>query len=98
MLSASSSTRKAFEALKYRIDQEVLFQKEAFRLLGSLDTILTAATATQRHSAAALGGVGGWTGVLPSGPGAALEEPSVLGVGGSSEHRTAVHVVPNQTH
>lgn len=58
MLSASSSTRKAFEALKYRIDQEVLFQKEAFRLLGSLDTILTAATATQRHSAAALGGVG----------------------------------------
>ena len=54
-LSMSDITKKRFTALKYRIDQEVLFQKEAFKLLGSLDTILTAATATQRHSAAVLG-------------------------------------------
>ena len=103
MLSASETTRRRFAALKHRIDQEVLFQKEAFKLLGSLDTILTAATATQRHSALAMGG--GRTGihVQPPGQGAAVDKasyeeglPSVLGVGElSDQHRT---VTPNQTH
>ena len=42
-----------FNVLKVKIDREAQFQRHAFELLGSLDTILTASTAVQRHQVAA---------------------------------------------
>lgn len=53
-LPQSPPTRALFRVLKVKLDREVQFQKGAFRLLGMLDTILTAATATQRQQTAAV--------------------------------------------
>ena len=41
-----------FRVLKVKIDREVQFQRRAFELLGTLDTILTASMATERQKAA----------------------------------------------
>lgn len=38
--------------LRVKVDREVQFQRHAFELLGTLDTLLTASTATQRHQVA----------------------------------------------
>lgn len=49
MLAASKGTQALFRVLKVKIDREVQFQKQAFELLGTLDTILTASMATDRQ-------------------------------------------------
>ena len=53
VLSTSKGVQALFRVLKVKIDREVQFQKRAFELLGTLDTILTAAMATERHKAIA---------------------------------------------
>ena len=53
VLSTSKGVQALFRVLKVKIDREVQFQKRAFELLGTLDTILTAAMATERHRAIA---------------------------------------------
>lgn len=45
MLSQSKPTMALFRVLKVKVDREVEFQKHAFQLLGSINTLLTAATA-----------------------------------------------------
>lgn len=40
----SKMTRAMFSVLKLKVDHEIQFQKRAFALLGSLDTLLTAAS------------------------------------------------------
>ena len=53
VLSTSKGVQALFRVLKVKIDREVQFQKRAFELLGTLDTILTAAMATERQKAIA---------------------------------------------
>lgn len=50
MLSQSESTRTLFKVLKVKVDREVQFQKHAFQLLGSINTLLTAANITPHHT------------------------------------------------
>ena len=57
-----------FNVLKVKIDREAQFQRHAFELMGSLDTLLTASTAVQRHQIAP-------TSQLP------LEEPATTTTG-----------------
>lgn len=52
VLSSSKGTQAMFRVLKVKIDREVQFQRRAFELLGTLDTILTASMATERQKAA----------------------------------------------
>ena len=49
VLSVSKGTQTLFRVLKVKIDRELQFQKRAFELLGTLDTILTASMATDRQ-------------------------------------------------
>lgn len=49
VLSSSKGTQALFRVLKVKIDREVQFQKHAFELLGTLDTILTASMTTERQ-------------------------------------------------
>lgn len=51
-LPESPPTRALFNVLRVKVDREVQFQRHAFELLGTLDTLLTASTATQRHQVA----------------------------------------------
>ena len=53
VLSTSKGVQALFRVLKVKIDREVQFQKRAFELLGTLDTILTASMATERRKAIA---------------------------------------------
>ena len=48
-MSTSKGIQALFRVLKVKIDREVQFQKRAFELLGTLDTILTASMATERQ-------------------------------------------------
>ncbi len=43
-LSQSKTTKTLFRVLKVKVDREVQFQKHAFQLLGSINTLLTVAT------------------------------------------------------
>ena len=52
-LPESPPTRAMFNVLKVKVDRETQFQRHAFELLGTLDTLLTASTAIQRHQVAA---------------------------------------------
>ena len=49
VLSSSKGTQAMFRVLKVKIDREVQFQRHAFELLGTLDTILTASLAVERQ-------------------------------------------------
>lgn len=53
MLSHSKTVAALFHVIKVKVDREVEFQKQAFQLLGTLDTILTVTMATQRQQTAA---------------------------------------------
>ncbi len=53
MLSYSKPIAALFHIIKVKVDREVEFQKQAFQLLGTLDTILTASMAMQRQQFAA---------------------------------------------
>ncbi|XP_064390591.1 U3 small nucleolar RNA-associated protein 15 homolog [Halichondria panicea] len=53
MLSHSKTVLALFHVIKVKVDREVEFQKQAFQLLGTLDTILTATMATHRQQTAA---------------------------------------------
>lgn len=50
MLYESKKTEALFRLLKVKVEREVEFQKQAFQLLGCLDTLLTASiTQTVKH-------------------------------------------------
>ena len=49
MLAQSKTTMALFKVLKVKVDREVQFQKHAFQLLGSIDTLLTAASVSIPH-------------------------------------------------
>ncbi len=53
MLSQSKTVLALFHVIKVKVDREIEFQKQAFQLLGTLDTILTATMATHRQQTAA---------------------------------------------
>lgn len=46
-LSESKKTQALFRLLKVKVEREVEFQKQAFQLLGCLNTLLTAASRTR---------------------------------------------------
>lgn len=52
MLSHSKTVLALFHVIKVKVDREVQFQKHAFQLLGTLDTLLTVSMATHRQQAA----------------------------------------------
>ena len=47
MLTDSKKTQALFRLLKVKVEREVEFQKQAFQLLGSVNTLLTVATQTR---------------------------------------------------
>ena len=54
MLSHSKTVLALFHVIKVKVDREVQFQKHAFQLLGTLDTILTVSMTTHRQQAATM--------------------------------------------
>ena len=50
VLLRSNRCNKLIKLTKMRLGREIEFQKISFQLLGTMDALLTAATATQTHT------------------------------------------------